>query len=174
MRVVTVTWIAGLLFCPATAPAQAVLPSYRGFAPAVPYREFAERARAVTRRDPLVCRTPRRTAQLMECGVVIRDPADSASFYLSAYIVEGRVAWLSFGDSGGVPLVQRMQRELTTRFGPPKITGQGTWEWMAGRQVARLNWRARGSRRWIYFELRDAAVLDSISKYLPPRGVQPR
>ena len=149
------------------ARAQTVLPTYRGFAPSVTYREFAERARALARSQPLTCRTSRRTAQLMECGVVIRDPADSASFNLSAYILEGRVALLSFGDSGAAPLVDRMQRELTARFGRPRTTGSGTWEWSAGRQVARFNWRGRGSRRWVFFELRDGAILDSISKYLP-------
>src|SRR6185503_11887272 len=123
--------ITGL--CASRAPGQTVLPTYRGFAPAVTYREFAERARALARSQPLLCRTSRRTAQLMECGVVIRDPTDSASFNLSAYILEGRVALLSFGDSGAAPLVERMQRELTTRFGQPRATGSGTWEWRAGR-----------------------------------------
>ena len=145
------------------------LHSYRGDATAVPYRDFAARARAVAQRDPLVCNTSRRTAQLMECGLVILDPKDSATFYLSAYILEGRVAILSFGDSGNAALVSRMQGELQARYGKPKVTGTGTWEWTAGRQVARLNWRGRGSRRWVYLELRDGAILDSISKYLPRR-----
>lgn len=158
---------SALLVLPGVSPGQSVLPSYRGFSPAVSYREFAERARALAREAPLACNTSRRTAQLMECGVVIRDPHDSASFYLSAYILEGRVALLSFGDSGGAPLVERMQRELTARFGKPKTTGRGTWEWVAGRQVARFNWRARGARRYVFLELRDGAILDSISKYLP-------
>jgi hypothetical protein len=146
---------------------QATLPSYRGFAPAASYRDFAARARVVARRDPLICNTSRRTAQLMECGVVIRDPTDSASFYLSAFILEGRVALLSFGDSGNALLVERMQLELQSRYGPPKVTGTGTWEWSVGRQVARFNWRGRGTKRWVYLELRDGAILDSISKYLP-------
>lgn len=157
-------WISLALTTQAT---QAVLPTYRGFAPAASYRDFAERARAVARQAPLTCNTSRRTAQLMECGVVIRDPNDSASFYLSAYILEGRVALLSFGDSGTVRLVERMQRELTARFGQPTVTGSGTWEWSAGRQVARFNWRGRGARRWVFLEMRDGAILDSISKYLP-------
>lgn len=158
------SWIPILL-----AAQAATLPSYRGFAPAASYREFAERARAFAQREPLTCNTSRRTAQLMECGVVIRDPQDSASFYLSAYILEGRVALLSFGDSGSSSLVERMQAELTRRFGPPTVTGAGTWEWTAGRQVARFNWRGRGARRWIFLEMRDGAILDSISKYLPRR-----
>jgi hypothetical protein len=103
----------------------------------------------------------------MDCGVVIRDPKDSASFYLSAYILEGRVAVLSFGDSGSASLVERMQAELTTRYGPPKITGTGTWEWSAGRQVVRFNWRGRGSRRWVFLNLRDDALLENIAKYRP-------
>jgi hypothetical protein len=146
---------------------QSTLPGYRGFAAAASYRDFAARARAVARSDPLICNTSRRTAQLMECGVVIRDPSDSASFYLSAFILEGRVALLSFGDSGNARLVERMQAELKARYGPPKITGTGTWEWSAGRQVARFNWRGRGTRRWVFLELRDGTILDSITKYLP-------
>jgi len=103
----------------------------------------------------------------MECGVVIRDPTDSASFYVSAYILEGRVAVLSFGDSGTASLVERMKGELKARYGAPKITGTGTWEWSVGRQVARFNWRGKGSRRTVFFEMRDDAILDSIVKYLP-------
>jgi hypothetical protein len=168
MRAIRFACAVLLLAAPAgAARAQTTLPTYRGFAPAVPYREFAERARALARRDPMTCNTSRRTAQLMECGVVIRDPQDSASFYLSAYILEGRVALLSFGDSGAAPLVERMKRELTARFGRPRATGAGTWEWSAGQQVARFNWRGRGARRWVFLELRDGAILDSISKYLP-------
>lgn len=166
MRAIGLT-SAALVAVAAATSAQTVLPTYRGFAPAVSYREFSERARQLTRRDPMTCRTSRRTAQLMECGVIIRDPADSASFYLSAYILEGKVALLSFGDSGSTALVDRMKRELSTRFGAPRATGQGTWEWKAGRQVARFNWRGRGTRRWVFFELRDTAILDSITKYLP-------
>jgi hypothetical protein len=147
--------------------AQTVLPSYRGFSLAATYREFAERARTLARGEPLTCRTSRRTAQLMECGLVIKDPADSASFRLSAFILEGRVAQMSFGDSGAAVLVDRMKRELTTRFGQPRATGQGTWEWRAGRQVARLNWRGRGTRRWVFFDLRDDAILGAIAKYRP-------
>src|SRR2546426_1517457 len=106
-------------------------PSYRGFAPGGAYRESATRARALTRQgaDPMVCNTSRRTAQLMECGVVIRDPTDSASFYLSAYVLEGKVAMVSFGDSGGVPLVDRLKTDLTTRFGRPQAVKNGMWQW---------------------------------------------
>lgn len=146
--------------------AQGALPSYRGFAPATSYRDFAARARTVAQRDPLVCNTSRDTAQLMECGLLIRDPSDSATFYLSAYILEGRVALVSFGDSGNAAMVDGMQRELQARYGKPKVTGTGTWEWSAGRQVARLNWRGKGSQRWVYVELRDDAILEGISKYV--------
>lgn len=149
------------------ANAQTTLPTYRGFSLAATYRDFAERARALARGEPLTCRTSRRTAQLMECGLVIRDPTDSASFRLSAFILEGRVAQLSFGDSGAATLVDRMQRELTSRFGKPRTTGTGTWEWRAGRQVARLNWRGRGTRRWVFFDLRDDTILGGIAKYRP-------
>src|SRR6266581_1647512 len=81
-------------------PAVAV-PVYRGFSPGAPYRAFAERARALAPRDTLRCNTSRNTAQLMECGVGIRDPADGANFYLSAYVLEGKVAMVAFYDSAG-------------------------------------------------------------------------
>ena len=104
----------------ATPPATPVSfsPAYRGFSPGRPYREFAERARALAQRDTLRCNTSRKTAQLMECGVTIRDPSDSARFYLSAYVLEGKIAMVSLTDSGGPPLVQWARRDLSKRFGP--------------------------------------------------------
>ena len=151
---------------PPTPPTQA---AYRGFAPGAPYREFVERARAVTLKDPLVCNTAKKTAQIMECGVVIRDPADSATFYLSASVIEGRVSMLSFHDSGGPALVDRMRKDLTTRFGPGKRTGRSTIEWAYGRKVIRYNWRGRGNARWIYVSLEDRDVTDRIAKYVQRR-----
>ena len=165
----TIVLAAALAAAPAPAPGQAAppaaAPDYRGFAPAMSYREFAERARLLQRRQPLVCNTSRRTAHLMECGVVILDPTDSASFYVSAFVLEGRVALLSFGDSGRAALVERRQRELRDRYGAPRTTGYGTWEWRYGRQVLRFNWRGRGDMRWIYVAFWDADVLDGISRY---------
>src|SRR5438128_95705 len=88
------------LLLPVVLAAQAP-PVYRGFSPGMAYRDFATRAQALARRDTLRCNTSKKTAQLMECGVQIRDPSDSTNFYLSAYVIEGKVAMLSFGDSGG-------------------------------------------------------------------------
>ena len=148
------------------AAAQASTPAYRGFAPGVRYREFAERARALAGAGSLVCNTSRRTAQLMECGVAIRDPADGATFYLSAFVLEGRVAMVSLGDSGGPPLVERVRRDLTARFGAGRRTGASTVEWVYGRRVVRFNWRGRGSQRWIYIMLEDRDVTDRINRYV--------
>jgi hypothetical protein len=150
----------------AQAPPQT---AYRGFAPGATYRDFVARARALAGRDPLVCNTAKRTAQIMECGVAIRDPSDSATFYLSASLIEGRVSMLSFHDSGGPALVDRMRRDLTSRFGPGKRTGRSTIEWANGRKVIRFNWRGRGNARWIYVSLEDRDVTDRIAKYVQRR-----
>jgi len=145
--------------------AQASTPSYRGFVPGVRYREFAERARALAGAGSLVCNTSRRTAQLMECGVAIRDSTDGATFYLSAFVLEGRVAMVSLGDSGGPSLVERVRRDLTARFGAGQRTGVSTVEWVYGRRVVRFNWRGRGSQRWIFVTLEDRDVTDRINRY---------
>jgi len=166
--------LALLLLLPYSTAAQAPHPPvYRGFTPGMPYRDFAGRAQALARRDTLRCNTSRNTAQLMECGVVIRDPADSASFYLSAYVIEGKVAMLSFGDSGGVPLVERTKRDLVRHLGPAHATGIGTWEWKTGRRVARLNWRGRGKARTIYVNLADYDLMDRITRYMGVSGRKP-
>ena len=152
---------------PATPPAAIVFsPSYRGFAPGRPYREFAERARALAQRDTLRCNTSRKTAQLMECGVMIRDPGDSARFYLSAYVLEGKIAMVSLTDSGGPTLVQWARRDLSKRFGPAHRRERSMMEWTSGRRVARLNWRGRGAARWISITLRDDDVMDRIANYV--------
>lgn len=155
---------------PTAAPAPASL-SYRGFALAAPYGAFTTRARAVTASDstPLLCNTSRRTAQLMECGVQTFDPADSTRFYVAAYVLEGKVAFLSFGDSGTTTIVARAQRDLESHFGRPRASRTGMWEWRSGRQVARLTWRGRGSARWIYIALWDERLLDRIQRYVPGR-----
>ena len=164
-----------LLALPALLRAQGGAPglSYRGFDLAAPYASFTTRARALLApdADPLLCTTSRRTAQLMECGALIRDPSDSAGFYLAAYVLEGQVAFLSFGDSGDVTLVPRIQREMTARFGRARAPKPGMWEWRTGRQRARLTWRGRGSARWIYISLWDEGVMDRISHYV---GRRPR
>ena len=113
MRTFTILTLPLLLGAPALR-SQSLPLAYRGFVLAAPYGEFTARARllAEPQTTPLVCNTSRRTAQLMECGAPIRDPADSARFYLAAYVLEGQVAFLSFGDSGSAPLVERLQRDL--------------------------------------------------------------
>jgi len=108
----------------------------------------------------------------MECGVVIRDPTDSASFYLNAYVLEGKVAYVSFGDSGGVPLVDRLKRDLTARLGRPNAVKNGMWQWNYGRgaQTLRFNWRGRGPTRWIFIALWDKRVMDGIARYVRPKS----
>ena len=153
---------------PAAAPAPSPDPlSYRGFALVAPYGTFTERARTVTASDstPLLCNTSRRTAQLMECGVQTLDPADSARFYVAAYVLEGKVAFLSFGDSGTTALVDRAQRDLETHFGRPRASRAGMWEWRSARQHVRLTWRGRGTARWIYISLWDDKVMERIATY---------
>lgn len=160
-----------LLLTQAPPAAGAFSPVYRGFAPGRPYREFAERARALAQRDTLRCNTSRKTAQLMECGVMIRDPSDSARFYLSAYVLEGKIAMVSLTDSGGPALVTWARRDLSKRFGPAHRRERSMMEWTSGHRVARLNWRGSGGARWISITLRDDDVMNHISKYVVrPKG----
>ena len=142
-------------------------PSYRGFTPGRSYQEFAERARTLSSRDTLRCNTSRKTAQLMECGVMIRDPQDSAKFYLSAFVLEGKVAMVAFADSGGPRLVEWARRDMAARFGPSHRHERSMLEWASGRRVVRLNWRGRGNARWISITLRDDDVMDGIKRYVP-------
>jgi hypothetical protein len=146
--------------------------TYRGFTPGASYREFVERGRTLAHRDTLRCNTSRNTAQLMECGVVIRDPADGATFYLSAYVLEAKLAMVALydsagfgGDGGGAALVDRTKRDLTRVFGRPRPIGNSGWEWKRGRQVVRLNWRGRDTARWVSITLTDNGVMDGISRY---------
>jgi|SRR5881628_3121882 len=173
------------LLLPAVAPGQgaprapaapAVPPPYRGFAPGISYRAFVERARALADSDVVRCQTSQRTAQLMECGVVIRDPGDGARFYLSAHFIEGDADVVAFYDSAGfgnargVPLLDRTKRDLTRVFGRPRPIGRSGWEWRyaAGRKVVRLNWRGRGTARWVSITLTDYRIMDRISRYAKP------
>jgi len=154
---------------PAPAPpAQGLLP-YRGFHAGLSAAEFSTRARTMTRAGatPLICNTSTRTAQVMECGVIIRDPDDGAEFYLSGHFVDGRADVVSFGDSGTTDLVVRMQRELRARYGPPHPVGTASWQWRQGAQFIRLTWRARGARRWIFVQLTDTDVMRGIGHYVP-------
>lgn len=153
----------------ALPPADAL--TYRGFALAAPYGAFTDRARALAASDSaqLLCNTSRRTAQLMECGVQTFDPTDGAHYYVAAYLLEGRVAFLSFGDSGTTVLVDRAQHDLEAHFGRPRASRAGMWEWRSGAQVARLTWRGRGGARWIYIALWDEPLMDRIQRYVPRR-----
>jgi len=166
-------------------PATPAAPAYRGFAPGAPYRDFVQRARTLAVGDTLRCNTSRNTAQLMECGVSIRDPADSAQFYLSAYVLESNVALVAFYDSAGfgeaegaaaagAALVNRTKRSLASLFGQPRPIGRSGWEWRYGRQVVRFNWRGRGTARWVSITLTDNDVLDGIGQYVPKAAARPK
>lgn len=100
---------------------------------------------------------------------MIRDPADSARFYLSAYVLEGKVAMVSLTDSGGPRLVEWARRDLTNRFGPAHRRERSMLEWTSGRRVVRLNWRGAGTARWISITLRDDDVMDRIAGYVRRR-----
>jgi GNAT superfamily N-acetyltransferase len=144
---------------------------YRGFTPGISYRAFLERARALADSDVVRCQTSPRTAQVMECGVVIRDPDDASRFYLSAHFVEGDADVVAFydsagfGDKRGVPLVDRTKHELARLFGRPRPIGKSGWEWRYGRRAVRLTWRGRGTARWVSITLMDRDVMDRISRY---------
>ncbi|HVH67265.1 MAG TPA: hypothetical protein VM716_05310 [Gemmatimonadales bacterium] len=159
---------------PASRPVPPSLPIYRGFTPGISYRAFVERARALADRDTLRCETSRTTAQVMECGVVMRGPGNAPRCYLSASFVEGNAHTIAFfdsagfGDKRGVPLVERTQRELTGLFGRPRVAKRGAWEWRYGRRLVRFNWRGRGTARWVSIMLLDLDVLDRIAAYAKP------
>src|SRR2546430_4448717 len=141
---------------PAPAPARppVAAPAYRGFTPGISYRDFLERARPLADSDFVRCQTSPHTAQVMECGVVIRGPNDAARFYLSAHFIEGNADVVAFydsagfGDKRGVPLVDRTKKELTRLFGRPHPIGKSGWAWRYGRGAVWVNWRGRGAARW--------------------------
>ncbi len=165
--------LVALLFLQAVPPPPR-LPSprpfaYRGFAPGMPYRDFAAQARAIAQsnNDILACQTMHQTAQVMDCGVRVRDPVDSARFYLSANVIEGRTSVISFVDSGNVALVRRTQNELRKRLGVPQRREFSMWEWTKGRRFIRLNWRGGRGWRLISITLNDRDVMDRIARYRP-------
>src|SRR5438876_25975 len=141
MRSIVPAWVA-LAFVPWVAvaqtpvkpvtppPAPPTQPVYRGFTPGISYRAFVERAQALSDSDVLRCQTSPRTAQVMECGVVIRDPKDAARFYLSAHFIDGNADVVAFydsagfGDRRGVALLDRTKKELARLFGRPRPTGE--------------------------------------------------
>src|SRR2546429_4127411 len=129
-------------------------PAYRGFTPGISYRAFVERARTLADSDVVRCQTSPRTAQVMECGVVIRGPSDAARFYLSAHFVEGNADVVAFydsagfGDKRGVPLVDRTKKELTRPFGRPHPIGKSGWGGRYGRGAPRVDPGGRGAGPW--------------------------
>jgi len=151
------------------APAATGLLPYRGFHAGVSAADFELRARKITRpgATPMLCNTSTRTAQVMECGVIIHDPDDGAEFYLSGHFIDGKADVVSFGDSGTTELVLKTQRELRTHYGTPHPVGTAAWEWRQGHQFVRLTWRARGARRWIFIQLTDTDVMRGIGHYVP-------
>jgi len=133
------------------------------------YRDFSAQARAIAQsnNDILACQTMHQTAQVMDCGVRVRDPVDSSRFYLSANVIEGRTSVISFVDSGKVALVRRTQDDLRRHLGVPQRRERSMWEWTKGRRFIRLNWR--GGREWrvISITLNDRDVLARIARYRP-------
>src|SRR5437762_11401463 len=159
-----------LLLVQAPQAASAPRPfAYRGFAPGMPYRDFAARARSIAQGDSdiLSCQTMRRSAQVMDCGVRVRDPADSARFYLSANVIEGRTSVIAFVDSGKVALVKRTQDDVRRHLGLPQRRERSMWEWTRGRRFIRLNWRGGRGWRVISITLNDRDVMDRIANYVP-------
>jgi len=146
--------------------------TYRGFTPGMTYRDFAVRAQALARADTLRCDTSRRTAQVMDCGLKIRDPADSVRFYLSANVIDYQTSVIDFSDSGTSAIVARAQKDLVRRFGTAQRREVGMWEWHQGRRFVRLNWRGRASWRVISITLNDRDVMDRIAKYIPRKAKQ--
>ena len=151
--------------------------AYRGFAPGMSYRDFVTRARSIAQGDSdiLACQTMRRTAQVMDCGVRVRDPVDSARFYLSANVIEGRTSVIAFLDSGKVALVRRTQDDMRKHLGLPHRRERSMWEWTKGRRFIRLNWRGGPNWRVISITLNDRDVMDRIARYRPrPNRAAPR
>jgi len=159
-----------LLLIQAPQAASAPRPfAYRGFSPGMSYRDFSAQARAIAQsnNDILACQTMHQTAQVMDCGVRVRDPVDSSRFYLSANVIEGRTSVISFVDSGKVALVRRTQDDLRRHLGVPQRRERSMWEWTKGRRFIRLNWRGGRDWRVISITLNDRDVLARIARYRP-------
>ncbi|HET9385573.1 MAG TPA: hypothetical protein VFO67_10520 [Gemmatimonadales bacterium] len=166
-----------LLQAPAAAPkASPATPpqslAYRGFSPGMAYRDFASKARgmAQTSKDVLACQTMHHTAQVMDCAVPVRDPADSARFYLSANVIEGRTSVISLFDSGSVSLLKRTQDDMRLKLGAPQRRERSMWEWSHERKFVRLNWRGGKTWRVVSITFNDRDVMDRIAKYRPPQA----
>src|SRR2546430_9832018 len=160
------------LLLPVPLAGQATVPPpYRGFTPGIAYRAFVQQARALADNDVLRCQTSPRTAQIMECAVLIRDPRDGARFYLSAHFIESDADMVALYDSAGignargVALLERTKRHLTRVFGRPHLLRACAWQWRYGRRAVRLTWRGRGAARWGSITLTDGVVMDRVSRY---------
>jgi len=153
---------------PANPPATKPL-AYRGFSPGMSYREFSGKARAIaqSKDDILACQTMHHTAQVMDCAVRVKD-VDSARFYLSANVIEGRTSVISLFDSGSVALLTRTQDEMRRQLGPPQRSERSMWEWSRERRFIRLNWRGNKDWRVVSITLNDRDVMDKIARYRPP------
>jgi len=153
---------------PANPPASKPL-AYRGFSPGMSYREFSGKARAIaqSKDDILACQTMHHTAQVMDCAVRVKD-VDSARFYLSANVIEGRTSVISLFDSGSVALLTRTQDEMRRQLGPPQRRERSMWEWSRERRFIRLNWRGNKDWRVVSITLNDRDVMDKIARYRPP------
>ena len=155
---------------PAAPPAATPRPlTYRGFSPGMGYREFSTKARSIaqSKDDILACQTMHHTAQVMDCAVRVKD-ADSARFYLSANVVEGRTSVISLFDSGGAALLKRTQDDMRRQLGAPQRRERSMWEWSRERRFIRLNWRGSKDWRVVSITLNDRDVLDKIARYRPP------
>jgi len=162
--------VIALLLAPTLLGGQSTRPfAYRGFRPGMTYTDFAERARTLAHNDVLTCQTMRSTAQVMDCGVRARDPADSDDFYLSANVIDGRTSVISLMDSGSVALVKRTQDDMRRQLGPTQRRERSMWEWTSakGRRFIRLNWRGRAAWRVISITLNDRDVMSHITRYVP-------
>jgi hypothetical protein len=118
-------------------------------------------------KEILGCQTMHNTAQVMDCGVRVRDPADSAAFYLSANVIEGRTSVISFIDSGKVSLLKQRQTELRQQLGTPHRRERSMWEWTNGARFVRLNWRGGKDWRVVSITLNDRDVMNRIASYVP-------
>jgi len=162
--------VIAVLLTPTLLAGQSTRPFvYRGFRPGMSYTEFAARARALAHNDVLTCQTMRNTAQVMDCGVRARDPADSDDFYLSANVIDGRTSVISLMDSGSVALVKRTQDDMRRQLGPTQRRERSMWEWTSakGRRFIRLNWRGRAAWRVVSITLNDRDVMSRIRNYVP-------
>ena len=180
IRVGFIALLAPTVCLAQAAPPQArwspasVAPAYRGLTPGLSYRAFVERANALADHDVLACRTAANTAKLMQCGVVIRDPADGARFYLSGHFVDQTADIIAlydsagFRDTQGPALVARTYHDLRRVFGRPRRAHAGMWEWSYGHKLVRLTWRSRGPARWVAIQLTDQDVMDRIARYVKP------